>query len=86
LRGNIPSFIHISDGKLHDVNVLDILMPKPGAFYVMDRGYLDFSRLYQLAQACAYFVVRAKPIFSAAEFTLTPSTRAVDYAAIKPLR
>jgi hypothetical protein len=52
----------------------------------MDRGYLDFSRLYQLAQACAYFVVRAKPIFSAAEFTLTPSTRAVDYAAIKPLR
>jgi hypothetical protein len=60
LRGNIPSFIHISDGKLHDVNVLDILMPEPGAFYVMDRGYLDFSRLYQLAQACAYFVIRAK--------------------------
>jgi hypothetical protein len=60
LLGNIPSFIHISDGKLHDVNVLDILMPEPGAFYVMDRGYLDFSRLYQLAQACAYFVIRAK--------------------------
>ena len=60
LRGNIPSFIHISDGKLHDVNVLDILMPEPGAFYVMDRGYLDFTRLYQLSQACAYFVIRAK--------------------------
>jgi hypothetical protein len=60
LRGNIPSFIHISDGKLHDVKVLDILMPEPGAFYVMDRGYLDFSRLYQLSQACAYFVIRAK--------------------------
>jgi transposase len=60
LRGNIPTFIHISDGKLHDVNVLDILMPEPGAFYVMDRGYLDFDRLYQLGQACAYFVIRAK--------------------------
>jgi hypothetical protein len=60
LRGNIPSFIHISDGKLHDVNVLDILIPEPGAFYVMDRGYLDFDRLYQLGLACAYFVIRAK--------------------------
>src|SRR6266550_314211 len=45
LRGNIPSFIHISDGKLHDVNVLDLLIPEPGAFYVIDRGYLDFARL-----------------------------------------
>lgn len=60
LRGNIPSFIHISDGKLHDVNVLDILLPEPGAFYVMDRGYLDFERLYQLDQASAFFVIRAK--------------------------
>ena len=46
LRGNIPSFIHISDGKLHDVNVLDQLLPEPGAFYVMDRGYVDFERLH----------------------------------------
>lgn len=60
LRGNIPSFIHISDGKLHDVNVLDMLLPEPGAFYVMDRGYLDFERLYQLDQASAFFVIRAK--------------------------
>ena len=60
LRGNIPSFIHISDGKLHDVNVLDILLPEPGAFYVMDRGYLDFNRLYQLDQSSAFFVIRAK--------------------------
>ena len=60
LRGNIPSFIHISDGKLHDVNVLDILLPEPGAFYVMDRGYLDYERLYQLNQASAFFVIRAK--------------------------
>ena len=60
LRGSIPSFIHISDGKLHDVNVLDHLIPEPGAFYVMDRGYLDFERLYQLSQCAAFFVIRAK--------------------------
>jgi hypothetical protein len=60
LRGNIPSFIHVSDGKLHDVNVLDMLLPEPGAFYVMDRGYLDYERLYQLDQTSAFFVIRAK--------------------------
>jgi IS4 transposase len=60
LRGSIPTFIHISDGKLHDVNVLDILLPEPGAFYVMDRGYMDFERLYALNTNCAFFVTRAK--------------------------
>jgi len=60
LRGNIPTFIHISDGKLHDVKVLDILIPEPGAFYIMDRGYLDFGRLFTLNQAGAFFVIRAK--------------------------
>ena len=60
LRGNIPEFIHVSDGKLHDVNVLDILVPEAGAFYVMDRGYVDFNRLYSLKQAAAFFVTRAK--------------------------
>lgn len=60
LRGNIPTFIHISDGKLHDVNVLDILIPEPGSFYVMDRGYTDFQRLYALNQLSAFFVIRAK--------------------------
>ena len=60
LRGNIPTFIHISDGKLHDVNVLDILIPEPGAYYVMDRGYLDYKRLHQLNQVAAFFVIRAK--------------------------
>lgn len=60
LRGNIPSFIHISDGKLGDVHVLDILMLEPGAIYVMDRGYLDFARLYALHQAQAFFVTRTK--------------------------
>jgi hypothetical protein len=60
LRGNIPSFLHISDGKLHDVNVLDLLLPEPGAFYIMDRGYIDFERLYRLHQAGSFFVTRAK--------------------------
>jgi hypothetical protein len=60
LRGSIPSFIHISDGKLHDVNVLDVLIPEAGAIYVIDRGYLDFERLYTLHQAQAFFVTRAK--------------------------
>jgi Domain of unknown function (DUF4372)/Transposase DDE domain len=60
LRGAIPAFIHISDGKLHDVNVLDMLSFEAGAFYVMDRGYVDFERLYALHQAGAFFVTRAK--------------------------
>ncbi|CAH1091573.1 transposase [Candidatus Nitrotoga sp. 1052] len=60
LRGNIPSFIHISDGKLGDVNMLDILVLEAGAIYIMDRGYLDFARLYVLHQAQAFFVTRAK--------------------------
>lgn len=60
LRGSIPTFLHISDGKLHDVNVLDLLLPEPGAFYVMDRGYIDFERLHRLHQAGSFFVTRAK--------------------------
>jgi len=60
LRGSIPSFIHISDGKLHDVNVLDLLVFEAGAIYVMDRGYLDFSRLHTLHRAGSFFVTRAK--------------------------
>lgn len=60
LRGSIPSFIHISDGKMHDVHALDMLMPEAGAIYVMDRGYIDFSRLHVLHQTGAFFVTRAK--------------------------
>jgi len=60
LRGNIPSFIKITDGKVGDVNILDELIPEPGSFYIMDRGYLDFERLYLLKQALAFFVIRAK--------------------------
>ena len=60
LRGNIPSFIHITDGKTHEVNTLDDLVLEAGAFYLMDRGYLDFARLYVIHQAKAFFVTRAK--------------------------
>ena len=60
LRGTIPTFIHFSDGKLHDVNVLDLLLPEPGACYVMDRAYLDFQRLFALNTAAAFFVIRSK--------------------------
>lgn len=60
LKGNIPTFIHISDGKLHDVNALDLILLEPGAFYVMDRGYVDFKRLYTFTEIAAFFVTRAK--------------------------
>jgi hypothetical protein len=60
LRGNIPSFIHVSDGKMHEVNVLDLIMPEPGSFTIMDRGFLDFARLYRLTQVGAFFVIRPK--------------------------
>jgi transposase len=60
LRGNIPSFIHVSDGKLADVHALDLLVPEPGAIYVMDRAYVDFARLHAMHQAGAFFVTRAK--------------------------
>jgi hypothetical protein len=60
LRGSMPEFIHVSDGKMADVSVLDILIPEPGSFYIMDRGYLDFARLYAMRQSLAFFVTRAK--------------------------
>src|SRR5580692_2348463 len=60
LRGNIPNFIHISDGKLHDVHALDMIVPEAGAIYVMDRGYVDLARLHGLHEAGAFFVTRAK--------------------------
>jgi hypothetical protein len=75
LRGAIPTFIHISDGKLHDVNVLDILIPEPGSFYVMDRGYLDFARLHTLDQAGAFFVIRAKSNLDARRVYSAPVDR-----------
>ena len=76
LRGAIPAFIHISDGKLHDVNVLDMLAFEAGAFYVMDRGYVDFARLYALHQAGAFFVTRAKSPMDARRVYSAPTDRA----------
>jgi len=75
LRGAIPSFIHISDGKLHDVNVLDLLTPEPGAIYVMDRAYVDFLRLHILHRAGAFFVLRAKSNLDAHRLYSTPVDR-----------
>ena len=60
LHGNIPTFIHVTEGKMHDVSILDELLPEPGAFYVMDRGYIDFERLFLFTRCSAFFVVRTK--------------------------
>jgi len=81
LRGNIPSFIHISDGKLHDVHALDLLLPEAGAIYVMDRGYVDFTRLYVLHQAGAFFVTRAKSNLDAHRVYSAPTDRATGIIA-----
>ena len=75
VRGAIPSFIHISDGRWHDVNVLDLLLPEPGAFYVMDRGYTDYSRLYTLDQAGSFFVIRARNNMDARRLYSAPNDR-----------
>ena len=81
LRGNIPSFIHISDGKLHDVHALDLLLPEPGAIYIMDRGYVDFARLHALHQAGAFFVTRAKSNLDAHRVYSAPTDRAAGVIA-----
>ena len=75
LRGNIPSFIHVSDGKLHDVHALDLLLPEAGAIYVMDRGYVDFARLHMLHLAGAFFVTRAKSNMDAHRVYSAPTDR-----------
>jgi Transposase DDE domain len=75
LRGNILSFIHVSDGKLHDVNVLDLMIPVLAAIYVMDRAYLDFERLFGLYEAGAFFVTRAKSNADLRRIYSAPSDR-----------
>src|SRR5512139_1998145 len=75
LRGAIPTFIHISDGKLHEVNVLDLIIIEAGAYYIMDRGYLDFERLYALDQAGGFFVTRAKRNLDARRLYSAPVDR-----------
>jgi NAD(P)-dependent dehydrogenase (short-subunit alcohol dehydrogenase family) len=86
LRGAIPAFIHISDGKLHDVNVLDMLVFEAGAFYVMDRGYVDFERLYALHQAGAFFVTRAKSPMDARRVYSAPTDRSTGVISDQQVR
>ena len=82
LRGNIPEFIHISDGKLHDVNILDIMIPEAGSIYVMDRGYVDFKRLYAYIRPRP-FLSHSQKKFSVQETLLSPR-RQNDRAAMRP--
>lgn len=81
LRGAIPAFIYLSDGKTHDTKVLDMLVFEPGAFYVMDRGYMDFQRLYRLHQAGAFFVTRAKNNLRAKRVYSAPTDRSTGVIA-----
>jgi hypothetical protein len=81
LRGNIPGFIHISDGKMHDVHALDMIVPEAGAIYVMDRAYVDFARLYSLHQAGAFFVTRAKSNINAHRVYSTATDRTTGVIA-----
>ena len=82
LRGNIPSFIFISNGKMHDVNILDQLVPESGAFYVMDRGYVDFERLARLDDAGSFFVTRAKSNMKAKRRYSHPVDRSTGLSSI----
>ena len=75
LRGAIPSFIHVSDGKWHDLHMLDLLLPQAGAIYIMDRGYLDFARLHALQRAGAFFVTRSKTNLDARRIYSAPVDR-----------
>jgi hypothetical protein len=75
LRGSIPSFIHITDGRWHDVNILDLFIPEPGAFYIMDRAYVDFARLYALHQDGSFFVTRTKSNLNARRVYSAPVDR-----------
>ena len=83
VRGSIPSFIHITDGKVHDVNVLDVLVPEPGSFYVMDRGYLDFARLTSWRKAWRSSSFDPSRIFSSADCIPIQSTKARACVATK---
>ena len=86
LRGNIPTFIHISDGKMGDVKVLDLLPVEAGAFYVMDRGYLDFDRLFTMHQTGAFFVTRAKRGMNARRVYSAPTDRATGVICDQSVR
>ena len=83
LRGSIPTLVIITPGRVHDVNILDDLLFEPGAIYVMDRGYVDFARLYKLDRSLAFFVIRAKKNSISSASTLMPSTSRLDCDAIR---
>ena len=85
LRGNIPCFLRVSHGKMHDVNILDELPIEPGAFYIMDKAYIDYARLYRLHQQAAFFLTRAKKTSSPSVGSRETSTRRPVFAAIKRL-
>ena len=84
LHGNIPTFIQITNGKVHDVNILDQLLLEAGAFYVMDRGYIDFERLYRFTLSSAFFVVRTKRTCCFSAATRIQSIKAQACARIRP--
>jgi hypothetical protein len=84
LRGNIPSFLYVSDGKFSDFAILDQLIPEPGAFYIMDRGFLDYERLHRFHEVGAFFVIRAKSNLNARRRYSHPVDRAAACAAIRP--
>jgi Domain of unknown function (DUF4372)/Transposase DDE domain len=86
LRGSIPAFVHISNARLYDVHVLDMLSFEPGAFYVMDRGYLDFARFYSIHQAGAFFVTRAKVRMDARRVYSMPTDRATGVISDQRVR
>ena len=86
-KSNIPIFIHISDGKLHDINVLDLMIPEPGAFYIMDRGHVDFEHLFTLHRTGRFFVIRAKSNTKYRRRYSHPGDESpVVFDAIEPLR
>jgi len=84
LHGNIPTFIGITDGKVHDVNILDEIVLRRARFYVIDRGYIDFERLFVLTLCSSFFVTRTKENVLLQRATRTPSTRALACGRIRP--
>jgi len=86
LRGPIPSFVEITPANVHDVNILDILIPEPGSFYLMDRGYIDYEKLYQLHQWLAYFIIRAKDNLNAVRIYSHPVDKSTGLRSDQTIR
>ena len=86
LRGSIPCFVHVSDGKMHDVEMLDLLPFEPGAFYIMDRGYISFERLYRLSQSAAWFIIRSRDKVIHRRLSYAPVDRATGLRSDQVIR